>query len=59
MEKTMMVTRGFRKDGISFCQNTEVKVNYNPVDGRFYVTNCFGQYTDVSQYVINTHFMVI
>lgn len=55
MEKTMMVTREFRKDGVNFCQDTPAIVNYNPIDRRFYATNVFGQSTDVSREIINNN----
>ncbi len=52
----MMCLRDWRKNGIVFVRGENYKVEYNPVDRRFYAFTPMG-FTDITDYELKTVFV--
>lgn len=47
----------FGKDGMCFVKGCSYNVNYNTYDGRIYIYDCRGFYTDISKETLNRFFL--
>jgi len=54
---TKLCIKELRLNGLLFARGCDYKISYNSYDGRIYIYDVWGRYTDIPVTMLNTHFL--